>query len=165
MPILTTEKLDELERLLEQATPGDWEWYKSNSYNRIGLANSYCEIIYPVKYSDGHPGIEWRNDADAKLILASRNALPALIAAARKGLDADWRPIEEYALGDGIPVLVFCPDADEPKVVLAHRLTFDGDPDGPQWWDFWGENSDALSDSTPPSHYATIPTPPGGEQP
>lgn len=51
-------------------TPGPWEWYTSCSYRRLGLAERYEEIVYPVVYTDGHPGIEFRNEADKALIAA-----------------------------------------------------------------------------------------------
>ena len=64
-------------------TPGPWEWYTSNSYNRLGAAyGPYCELLYPVVYKDGHPGIEWRNEADARLIAAAPELLEALRALA-----------------------------------------------------------------------------------
>lgn len=58
---------------------------------------------------------------------------------------------------DGMAVLVYCPDAIKPQIVLAKRLTFEGDPDGSQWWDFWDDNADSLSDTTPPTHWMPLP--------
>ena len=54
-------------------TPGPWEWHTSNSYNRLGAGDE--EIVYAVKYRDGQPGIEWKNDADARLIAAAPDLL------------------------------------------------------------------------------------------
>lgn len=56
---------------MSEFTKGPWEWYTSNSFTRLGTANSYCEIMYAVTYRDGCSGIEFRNEADKPLITAA----------------------------------------------------------------------------------------------
>lgn len=72
------------------------------------------------------------------------------------GMNKKWKPIKTPP-EDGVAVLVYCPDAIDPKIVLANRLTFEGDPDGSQWWDVWGDQAASLDDDTPPTHWMELP--------
>lgn len=75
--------LVELEKL---ATPGPWTVYDSNSWRRIGSERDYHEILWPCKQQDGHPDFCGHNrDADLALIVALRNAFPALSRAVANG--------------------------------------------------------------------------------
>jgi len=80
------------------------------------------------------------------------------------GSMSKWRTDLENA-PEGVSVLVFCPDAAEPKIFVAEKLTFEGDPDGPQWWDRWNERAPALSDVCPPIHWQPLPKPPSATRP
>ena len=64
---LTDEQLDELSRLIGNAAPGPWYEHGDEDV-----------------YGDNGPVCTPFSDADARLIVAMRNALPALIAAARR---------------------------------------------------------------------------------
>lgn len=68
---------------------------------------------------------------------------------------ADWQPIETAPRNT--PVLVFSPDASEPKVLLAHCLDF-GDGDGAEWYDVWQETGYPID--ADPSHWQPLPEPP-----
>lgn len=73
---ITTEKLDELERLLERATPGPWELrlYAPQDGEDETVVGAHGQTL--IK-------------RDAKLIVEAFNCLPALIAGYRKGLDLE----------------------------------------------------------------------------
>lgn len=73
-------------------TPGPWEWYSSNSYNRLGTADDYSVLLYAVTYRDGVAGIEWKNSADAHLIAAA----PELYEALEELFDAEWMVCNDY---------------------------------------------------------------------
>lgn len=77
--------LDELERLLAEATPGEWRWWTSNSFRRLSsdATGRDGDVLRGVVYRDGQPGVEV-SDSDAALIVALRNAAPALLAMARR---------------------------------------------------------------------------------
>lgn len=71
--------LDELERLLEKATPGPWvePKYREGDDNGPYLATPSGKHIGRFDYADN-------NLADKRLIAALRNEAPKLIAAARE---------------------------------------------------------------------------------
>lgn len=90
--------LDELEKLLAAATPGEWTADSADVDNRDGLEHfikvphkSYIHLFQDSSPSKEEPWTEWTfNDhgeqagKDAALIVAAVNALPSLIASARR---------------------------------------------------------------------------------
>lgn len=77
MPDLTLEQIDELERLHQAATPGPWE-LKENSAQGKDEAWCYWHKIGPVELTGIGP------DSNSAMLLAVRNALPALLSLARR---------------------------------------------------------------------------------
>lgn len=77
--------LDELERLEKAATPGPWQEEAGASENRriVSASEYYIAMIYRCAVTDDDDGGE-----NTALIVAARNALPALIEAAR--VLRDW---------------------------------------------------------------------------
>lgn len=109
MPDLTRETIAELRRLLEAATPGPWGRLHDGPHSsdfleataRLGLpAESTCDCAQvwskpadcPVAFCDvSNEELELPRDvqmANAALIAAAISALPALLAAAERGLGA-----------------------------------------------------------------------------
>jgi hypothetical protein len=69
-----------------------------------------------------------------------------------------WQPIETAPHGDD--VLVFCPDASEPGIVVAALLTFDDGEGGEafvDWHDVWRETELDVE----PTHWMPLPSRPG----
>jgi hypothetical protein len=84
--------LDELTRLEQAATPGPWSYVEPEDE---GLGSWLCRLseegyAEPSGFLAGTDGIE---DTDANLIVALRNAAPALIAAAKAA--PRWIPVTE----------------------------------------------------------------------
>ena len=75
-------------------TPGEIEWYTSNSHNRIGSCNGYVELIYAVVYADGVPGIEWKKDADAQRLIDCWNACASIPGDPEEGIRKAVEAIE-----------------------------------------------------------------------
>ena len=115
MSDLTPEALDELERLHREATPGPWTATKPpGGYSGGGWPSGLIVAavsrgmgIYADPPSGSYPA------ADRRLIPAARNALPALIAAARErdrivarihrlrdGVDIPGDQVKDYLLGN-----------------------------------------------------------------
>lgn len=68
-----------------------------------------------------------------------------------------WQPVNS-APGDE-PVLLFCPDAREPKIVIGILSTFvDGEGSAvcTEWGDFWTDRELDVE----PSHWAPLPNKP-----
>jgi hypothetical protein len=72
-----------------------------------------------------------------------------------------WRPIETAPNGEDI--LVFCPDAKEPQIVIAALLTFvdckDETDTEDAWHDVWMETDLDVE----PTHWMPLPEPPVGK--
>src|SRR6202012_2543974 len=91
MTVLSIEQLDELERMLEKATPGPWRvepderaLHDSNGHDRPGTEYiAGYDIRSPDKEIIGCEGITSADSTDADTIAALRNAAPELIAMAR----------------------------------------------------------------------------------
>lgn len=83
---MDAQQLDALEAMHKRATQGEWNVYDGCSWRRIGLSDGVTEILWPeVSRHDRHPDIGGVNrDNDLALIVAMRNALPDLLAAARE---------------------------------------------------------------------------------
>jgi hypothetical protein len=74
------ERLEELKKLCEDATPGPWEVHDSCSWRRIGTPGRDGNILCPENHPvDHHPDLRCDED-DLAFIAASRTALPELIA-------------------------------------------------------------------------------------
>lgn len=83
---LTAAELDELDRLHREATPGPWSTAEQGgglSWAVDCIEGDDTRVCLHDGYRDG-----FEVYADAALIAAARNALPALLALARKGLEA-----------------------------------------------------------------------------
>lgn len=77
--------LDELERLEKAATPSEWELWTSNSHRRITRqGGQQGGVLYGTVHKDGVDDLV-APPGNLELIVAARNALPTLIAAAREG--------------------------------------------------------------------------------
>jgi hypothetical protein len=83
MPDLTDAEIKTLRGLLEKATPGEWEVHEIES------SEMYCDdcdkiVSRGIRTPEGglNKGVEYElfDKADAELIAAARNHLPALIA-------------------------------------------------------------------------------------
>ncbi len=89
MPDPTAAELEELRRLEREATPGPWDTYRIDS-------DTFCAIdVIATKGDDPHPPVVvflehedysegCANEGDHDLIVAMRNALPALLDAAEQ---------------------------------------------------------------------------------
>lgn len=96
----TTLDLDELERLEKAATPGPWAHYGHHTTGKLWLYGTADYANHPrialieegLNYGQDVPATE---SANADLITAMRNALPALIAAARE-TERMWSMHAEY---------------------------------------------------------------------
>lgn len=83
---LTAETIRELETLHEAATPGKWKtWGMSVMWDERGDSNVAHAAKVANTYYSAPNGSPRTNDAD--LICALRNALPALLSAARELLE------------------------------------------------------------------------------
>lgn len=93
-----TDNLEELERLLEKATPG--EWIAAAKPSRIvgwpivseqGRAIGSVNYVDPAGFAPANAALNDEAKANAALIVALRNAAPSLIATAREveGLRAE----------------------------------------------------------------------------
>lgn len=81
---MTNEELDRLQELSDKATPGPWELWTSNSNRRIsGPDGVDGGVLYGITPKDGTSDLVGE-PADLELIPAARNAMPDLIAAARR---------------------------------------------------------------------------------
>ena len=75
--------IEELKKALEAATPGPWEWYhdKGGDYGAIQLAE--CWMLRPgvliADATDGTPGGDAIDRANARLIVEAVNNLPKLL--------------------------------------------------------------------------------------
>ena len=50
-----------------------------------------------------------------------------------------WQEIES-APKDGMPVLLYSPDASDPQIFVGQYVDFEGDPDSGEWQDWWRED-------------------------
>ncbi len=69
----------------------------------------------------------------------------------------NWQDIDS-APRDGTAILVYCPDADHPNIVLAHWREFVGSPDPGDWHDWWDDNAPSID--TTVTHWQPLPAPP-----
>ena len=107
--------LETLRALAPVVTPGDWEVKEPMDHGlrivEAGKETYEWRFIAGLPWPDGHEGIPRKAvEANAALIVALRNALPAIIAALETvalirdedwlserisdSLDMDWRPID-----------------------------------------------------------------------
>lgn len=88
--------LDLLERLLAVATPGPWEWLDGDFENPDELQDGHGEMV-ATGFRD-----QFLRDSvtDGRLCAAARNALPELIAAARRA-ERLAEVATDYLLNDG----------------------------------------------------------------
>ena len=113
------DRLDEWQRLAEQATPGPW---KRHAFGHAGEDEPSSIVIHSGEFDwaeinagGGVAGLIWeyQSDLDAEFIAASRTAVPALVAAVRAVLDLhqpfgifDECDCEDASLEDGKHKLV-----------------------------------------------------------
>lgn len=84
---MNIEDLDRLETLLEKATKGEWLWDQPGNW--FGINARVCSEKYEPIAAVAVSGWPKRiGVANAELITTMHNNLPALIAAARKQLEA-----------------------------------------------------------------------------
>jgi len=75
--------LDKLAALEAAATKGPWVLHTGCSWRRISTPDCDGNVLRPTNHPvDRHPDLEVR-EADAALLVAARNALPALLEVAR----------------------------------------------------------------------------------
>jgi hypothetical protein len=100
---LSTEQLEELGGLLEAATPGPWEAEFGDHTHRYAHIKDDDDRTIFYKYGAGPSKQADRDEADARLIVAAVNALPALIAAAANrstaGFGAEGVDLDRYDAG------------------------------------------------------------------
>lgn len=85
--MLAAEQLDELQRLYDVASLGEWGWHHNRSVLFLTTNEPYGKLVLSCQndeYGDCRP-----TEHDAALIVAVHNVLPVLIEAARDGLR--WR--------------------------------------------------------------------------
>ena len=76
---MKTPNLDWLRRMLEEATPGPWKWWSSNSHFRLGTDEADGNVLSgAISFYDQHPTIDGREE-DRLLISESRNMLPEVL--------------------------------------------------------------------------------------
>jgi len=91
-PALTPEQLDELQALYEKATPGEWIADDNEGFSAwtiwAGMTPSGHGTPGPIiaEIAEIH-GDGAKSDVNADLIAALHNAFPALLAAARRGME------------------------------------------------------------------------------
>jgi hypothetical protein len=100
MDELTRERLDELERLREAATQGEWRstWGEElqNNWDQTIIAAGDEPVVGMIYYDGDNVAC---TEPDAAHIAATHNALPALLRAAREHLDwSDPTPISHESL-------------------------------------------------------------------
>lgn len=94
-----SEVVEELERLLEKATPGPWVPSKFGFQILTGDSwNSICTLKGNAEWEDGRgnytPDYEWqKQEANAFLIAKAVSALPTLLAEIKRG----WEELREIA--------------------------------------------------------------------
>lgn len=76
---MTTDLADELERLAKEATPGEWVVDGEDGHCGVYHAEN-CDRLMDLGLSDVEPSDD---EANAALIVALRNALPAILSALR----------------------------------------------------------------------------------
>ncbi len=106
----------ELRRLAEAATPGEWEWWTSCSFYRMGVKHDYPNhILEPTVLSDGHPDIICEPEDRAYIAAASPSVLLALLSR----LEAAERVVEAASamLGKG----EYCVTSRNPHHHNAHH--------------------------------------------
>lgn len=82
---MTPEALDGLEMLLQAGTPGPWEGPWGDTHTVAAFEGSLNDFSYTKDpRGDAYPMAQFVLPKDAALIAAMHNALPALIAAARR---------------------------------------------------------------------------------
>jgi hypothetical protein len=140
---ITPTELDALEAALAKATPGEWVWDHSDIYTTAGIVG---DIVCQPPDGDCEESLEfWPHNRH--LIIAARNALPALIAAARATVP---EPIgEKHRKGNWW--LVF--DGERKRWVQAYWM---------QSWGFWRI---AGGNSIKPDPTHALPIPPAPEGP
>lgn len=82
---LTDAELDAIEALIKDASPAPWAmgysgWSRREQDDQIADARGDAVIMA----QDEQGGSSWGRDEDARLIVASRNALPRLLAEVRR---------------------------------------------------------------------------------
>lgn len=89
--MISDEDLGELEGLEKRATDGSWRTSEDGNGPSVCSGNDvlFSSEIDPTVYRcddelDGCPELARQADADCKLVVAARNALPALIAEVRR---------------------------------------------------------------------------------
>lgn len=90
---------DELKKLAENATPGQWEWWTSNSWRRLkaNVLGKTNVVIEPYVCSDGHPNcciaekdmdyIAAANPAAILEIIAQRDVMMKALKELRRGYE------------------------------------------------------------------------------
>lgn len=80
--------IDELRRLEQRATPGDWELWDGCSWRRFGVKGTATTVIEPIRHErDGMNDLFARRGYDdLRLVPAMRNALVKLLDAAERSL-------------------------------------------------------------------------------
>ena len=80
--------IEELKQALEAATPGPWEWQEDRWHGGYsGISNNQDKpVLYPNHANEGDWGAAWFDEdeldqANARLIVAAGNNLPALLKA------------------------------------------------------------------------------------
>jgi hypothetical protein len=91
-------KIDELERLLAEASPGPWE--AKRDYSKDWLIAGHGKILVDSMDSGPH------GERDIRLIAAARNALPALLRVARAARELEEILATVAADADAADVLV-----------------------------------------------------------
>lgn len=68
-----------------------------------------------------------------------------------------WRPIQT-APKDGTPVLLYSPDAKDPKIFVGMFVKFDEEDKG-EWFDYWRDDGCWCIDAES-THWMPLPAPP-----
>jgi hypothetical protein len=70
----------------------------------------------------------------------------------------EWKPIET-APKNGTPILLYSPDAREPKIFICAYIQFEGEETG-AWFDEWKEDGCHEIDDIEFTHWMALPGPP-----
>lgn len=88
--------LNELERLEKTATPGPWKVEQWVGRTVIGLPRArYPHTQYVCQVGGAIDRVGGSKEANAALIAAARNALPALLRVARAADNGEWHSSED----------------------------------------------------------------------
>lgn len=88
-------RIERLAALEQAATKGPWEWQSARTMRHLGANGSGLLISMPNKKHRASSAVD---EANAAIIVESRNALPALIAILVEIEETSQKPHEEWRI-------------------------------------------------------------------